>query len=92
MGWAFLMCELAGGGVADVADGDASGEAPELVLGEGVLHQAHRAVGVERLAVAGHDAARLLPAVLERVQPEVGHVGGLGVTEDAEDAAHARAT
>jgi hypothetical protein len=79
-----------GGRVADVADGDAPGELGELVLREGVLHEAHRAVRVERLAVGRDDAARLLPAVLERVQTEVGHVGRLGMTEDAEDAAHAR--
>ena len=42
---------------------------------------------VELLAVARDDAGRLLPAVLQRVQAEVGHVRGLGVAEDAEDAA-----
>ena len=43
---------------------------------------------VEAIAVGGDDAGRLLPAMLQRVQPEVGDVGGLGVTVDAEDAAH----
>jgi len=76
------------GGVAHVADGAATRELPELLLAESVLHQAHGAVGVELLAVARDDPCRLLPAVLEGVQPEVGHVGRLGVTEDAEDAAH----
>ena len=74
--------------VADVADGEAPGQLAELVLGEGVLHQAHGPVGVELLAVARDDAGRLLPAVLERVQPEVRHVGRLGVPVDAEDATH----
>ena len=87
MGWAFLMCEPAGGRVAHVADGDAARQLRELVLGEGVLHEPHRAVRVELLAVGRDDAGRLLPAVLQRVQPEVGHVGGFGVVEDAEDAA-----
>ena len=39
------------------------------------------------LAVGGGDAGALLPAVLQRVEAEVGEVGGLGVPEDAEDAA-----
>jgi hypothetical protein len=77
----------AGGGVADVADGDAARELAELVLREGVLDEAHRAVRVELLAVARDDAGRLLSAVLERVEAEVREVGGLGVPEDAEDAA-----
>ena len=63
------------------------GSLRELLLREGVLHEAHRAVRVELLAVARDDAGRLLPAVLERVQAEVRHVGRLGVAEDAEDAA-----
>ena len=91
-GLGVLDVRAAGGGVAHVADGDAPGSARQLVLREGVLHEAHRAVGVELLAVGGDDAGRLLPAVLERVQPEVGEVGRLGVAEDAEDAAHARAS
>ena len=59
----------------------------ELILGERVLHEAHRAVRVELLAVARDDAGRLLPAVLERVEPEISHVRGFGVAEDAENAA-----
>jgi hypothetical protein len=39
------------------------------------------------LAVRGGNPCALLAAVLERVETEVGHVGGLGVPEDAEDAA-----
>ena len=38
-----------------------------------------------RCAVGGDDARRLLPPVLQRVEPEVGEVGGLGVAEDAEE-------
>ena len=36
---------------------------------------------------AGRDAGALLAAVLQRVEAEVGEVGRLGMTEDAEDAA-----
>ena len=38
-------------------------------------------------AVGRGDAGALLPAVLQRVEPEVGHVGRFGMAEDAEDAA-----
>ena len=77
----------AGGGVAHVADGDAARELADLLGAEDVLHQAHGAVGEEALAVAGDDAGRLLPAVLQGVEAEVGDVGGLAVAVDAEDAA-----
>ena len=40
-----------------------------------------------RVTVRGRDPRALLSAVLQRVQPEVGHVGGFGVAEDPEDAA-----
>ncbi len=76
------------GGVAHVPDGATARQLRELVLREGVLHEAHRPVGVEHLAVARDDAGRLLPAVLQGVQAEVGDVRRLGVTEDPEDAAH----
>jgi hypothetical protein len=37
--------------------------------------------------IRGHDSTALLPAVLERVQTQVGDVGGLVVPVDAEYAA-----
>jgi hypothetical protein len=39
---------------------------------------------VERVAVRGGDARRLLASMLERVQAELGDVGGLLVIPDAE--------
>ena len=82
-----LDVRAAGRRVADVADRDAPRQLGQLLLGEGVLHEPHRPVRVELLAVARDDAGRLLPAVLQRVQAEVGHVGRFGMVEDAEDAA-----
>ena len=73
--------------VADVADGRPTGELGQLVLGKRVLNEAHRAMGVEALAVGRDDARGLLAPMLESVQPEVRDVGRLGVSEDAEDAA-----
>ena len=70
-----------------MADGEAARELAELLLVEHVLHQAHRAVGEELMPVAGDDAGRLLTAMLERVQPQVGEVGRLAVAVDADHAA-----
>ncbi len=48
------------------------------------MNETHRSVRIQVLAVAGHDSRGFLAAVLERMQPQVGHVGGLGMSEDAE--------
>ena len=56
-------------------------------LGEGVADEAHAALGVEALAVEGDDAGRFLAAMLQGVQAERGDRGGVGMAEDAEDAA-----
>ena len=52
-----------------------------------VADEAEAALGIEAVAVEGDDAGRLLAAVLEGVQPERGDGGGVGMAEDAEDAA-----
>ena len=79
---------LAGGGVAHVADGGGAGQAVDhLAAVEVVADQAEPALGVEALAVEGDDAGRLLAAVLERVQAQRGDGSGVGMVEDAEDAA-----
>ena len=73
--------------VAHVAHGLVADEAVEPLVGEHVVHEAHALLEPEPLAVAGHDARRFLPPVLERVETEVGEAGGLGVAPDAEQAA-----
>ena len=79
---------LAGGGIAHMADRGRAGQAVDhLAAGEGVADEAHAALGMEALAVEGDDAGGLLAAVLERVQAERGDGGGVGMAEDAEDAA-----
>ena len=79
----------AGGRVADVADGErARQRLDHRVGGEVVADVAEAAGGVEALlGVVGDDAARLLPAVLERVEAE-GHEARRFLDADhAEDAA-----
>ena len=56
-------------------------------VGEAVADEAEVALGVEALAVEGDDAGRLLAAMLQGVQAERRDRGGVGVAEDAEDAA-----
>ena len=70
-----------------MADGAVPGQALEPVAAEHVGHPAHRLLDLEVVAVGGGDARRLLAAVLQRVEPEVGDVGGLGVVPDPEEAA-----
>ena len=41
------------------------------VFGEDVGHQTHGAMGMQRHAIRGDDARRFLPAMLQRMQPEV---------------------
>ncbi len=79
---------LAGGRIAHMADCRHAGQAVDhLAAGEGVADEAHPPLGMEALAVEGDDAGRLLAAMLERVQAERGDRGGVGMAEDAEDAA-----
>ena len=78
---------IAGGGVTGVADGNISGQAAQNFRREQVGDTAHAAVVVNLAAVAGGDAGAFLAAVLERVQAEVGDVGGLGMAVDGEDSA-----
>ena len=56
-------------------------------LVEAVGDVAHRLVDLQPAAVRRRDADALLAAMLQRVEAEVGQVGGLGVAVDAEDAA-----
>ena len=79
---------LAGGRVADVADGRFARQAVDRRgAGKMIADQALPAFGMESRSVEGDDARRLLSAVLEGVQPERDDRRGVGMAEDAEDAA-----
>jgi hypothetical protein len=79
---------LAGCRVAHVADRDRSLQtADDAGRAEVVADQAHRPVRMKVLTVEGDDAARFLAAVLQGVQPECRGRSGIGMAEDAEDAA-----
>src|SRR5258706_2221453 len=89
----------AGRRVPHVADGHRSDEAAERDLVKRLVDVGHLARDVDLTPVRRRDAGALLAAMLERVEAEVRHVGGFGVTEDAKDPAffvklalHAQAT
>ena len=74
--------------VADVADRHRAGERLELLLVEDLRDEAEVAQGHDHPALAGGDARRLLAAVLERVEAEVGQARDVvSRRADAEDAA-----
>lgn len=78
---------LAGGRVAGVRDGAGADQGFEHFFPEDVGDQADGTKLVEIFAVAGDDAAGLLPAVLERKQAELGKSGRLRVAENAKNTA-----
>ena len=77
----------AGRGVTGVPDRDVALQGVERGLVEDLRHQAEVLEHDERRAVADRDARGLLAAVLQGVQPEIGHLGDLFArrphTEDA---------
>src|SRR6478752_5902237 len=83
-----LPRRAAGRGVAGVADRDVAAERAERGLVEDLRHEAHVLVDEDLLAVTGRDAGRLLPAVLQRIEPEVRQLRDvLSGSPDAEDPA-----
>ena len=57
----------------------------QSLLGEDVGHQAHSLVHVQGVAVGGDDPGRLLSAMLQRMQSEVGELFRLGMRVDGDD-------
>ena len=71
-----------------MADSGIAGEALDhLAAGEGVADEAETTLGMETAAVIGDDAGRFLAAVLQGVEAERGDRRGIGMTEDAKNAA-----
>ena len=78
---------LAGGGVADVADGEAAGELVQLRLVEHVGNETNAGDGLEDVVVNRNDSGAFLAAVLKRVEGEVAKARGLRVAVYAHHAA-----
>ncbi len=71
-----------------MADGQVAVQGVQVALVEDLRDQAHVLVDEDLVAVADRDAGRLLAAVLQGVQAEVGELGDLFTGgPDAEDAA-----
>ncbi len=78
----------AGRRVADMPDRREAFEPLDgRAVGERIADEAELAFEVEDMAVVGDDAGRFLAAMLEGVQAEGRDGGGIGMAEDAEDAA-----
>ena len=77
----------AGGGIADVAHRHVAGQLVEPVAAEDLVDEPLVLEDLELVAVAGDDPGALLAAMLKGIEAEVDHLGGLGMTEDADDAA-----
>jgi hypothetical protein len=65
-----------------VADAHVPGEALQHARGENVGDETHGAVVVEPGGVRGHDAARLLPPMLQGIEGEVDRLRRLGNAVD----------
>ena len=79
---------FAGGRIADMADGGGAGQAiDDVAAGEGVADEAEATLGMKPVAVIADDAGGFLAAMLKGVEAERGDGGGVGMAEDAEDAA-----
>ena len=71
-----------------MAAGDLAGHGREIGVGKDLRDKAEVLAHENRLAVADRDAGRVLAAMLQRVQREVGHARHIVAgSPDAEDAA-----
>ena len=77
----------AGGRVAVVADGARPFQPADQFLVENIGDQPRAFVGQQGPTVGGGDPGRLLAAVLERIERQIGEIGGFGVAVHADDAA-----
>jgi len=78
---------LPSGRIAHVADRQPSRQLRERRGVECVGDVAHRARNPHAFEIGRRDACALLSPMLQGIEPEIGHVGGFGMAEDAEDAA-----
>ena len=80
----------AGGRVAHVADADVALQLHHVVLLEHVAHEAAALAHVQLAFARGHDAGRILPAVLQHGQRVVKPLVDRAVSDHADNSAHAR--
>ena len=78
---------VAGRRIARVSDRHWSGQFRQHIRRENFLHQPEALVEVQFLSVGRCDARRFLPAMLQRIQSEIGEFCRFGVANDAENAA-----
>ncbi len=83
-----IECEASPcGGIAVMPDGHVTGKLFDAVFVEDVGHEAHGLLAVQLFAVRRNDACRLLAPVLERIEPQIGKIGGIRMAEYPENTA-----
>src|SRR5689334_6994543 len=70
-----------------MSDGEMPGQVLKRLLIERVGHMPHSSHGPDPCTIRRDNAGALLTAMLQRIQPEISKVGGLRVSENAENAA-----
>jgi hypothetical protein len=70
-----------------VADGRRALQALDDIFLENIGDQTHLPMGNKTSAVGRNNAARFLAAMLERIEPQINHVGRLGMAVNAHDGA-----
>ena len=73
------QCRVAGRGVARVPDGQRSPQLRQHIFDKDIRDQAHGLVRAQVHPVRADDPRRLLPAMLQSMQPQVGELFRLGV-------------
>ncbi len=78
---------VAGSGIARVADGGIAGERREPLIGKNIGNESHTFYDAEFCAIGSAHSGSFLAAMLQGVEAEVGGFRGVGLAENAEDAA-----
>ncbi len=81
------QCRIASRGIARVADGEFAGQFGEHIVGKNIRDQAHALDVGEICVVGGCNSGRLLSAMLQRVQREVGLARGIRMAVNGDHAA-----
>ncbi len=85
----FVLVErVAGGGIAHLADAAFAWQCAHVARAKHVAHHAARLVHVKLALLLGHDAGRVLAAVLQQQQRIVEQLIDRGLGNDADDSAH----
>jgi hypothetical protein len=78
---------VASGRVPRMSNRQLAREASQHLRGKNVSHMAHALVVANMVTIAAGDTGALLPAMLQRIQSQVGEISGFRVAVDGKHAA-----